>query len=131
MEIFMPPKEVMTIQQIKDAYMSNDYGAELLLKHLLIRTAELEEVLKEQRLETDAWRGTAKDKGASSRSAAAERDALKARVSELEAPLRDALGSFKCTQRVLSYPESHWSRRACALLNEEPEQPGHITFTRP
>lgn len=42
MEIFMPPKEVMTIQQIRDAYLSNDYGAELLLKHLLIRVAELE-----------------------------------------------------------------------------------------
>ena len=56
---------------------------------------------------------------------------LEARVAELEAALRDALGSFKCTQRVLSYPESHWSRRACALLNEEPEQPGYITFVRP
>lgn len=42
MGIFMPPKEVMTIQQIRDAYLSNDYGAELLLKHLLIRVAELE-----------------------------------------------------------------------------------------
>ena len=43
MEIFMPPKEVMSIQQIRDAYLSNDYNAELLLKHLLIRVAELEE----------------------------------------------------------------------------------------
>ena len=63
--------------------------------------------------------------------ASAALDAIEARVAELEAALRDALGSFKCTQRVLSYPESHWSRRACALLNEEPEQPGYITFVRP
>lgn len=52
------------------------------------------------------------------------------RVAELEAALRDALGSFKCTQHVLSYPESHWSRRACALLNEGPEQPSYLTFVR-
>lgn len=41
-EIYMPPKEVMTLAQIREAYESNDYNAELLLKHLLIRTAELE-----------------------------------------------------------------------------------------
>ena len=46
MEIFMPPKEVMTIHQIRDAYSSNDYNAELLLKHILIRVAELEAALE-------------------------------------------------------------------------------------
>lgn len=53
------------------------------------------------------------------------------RVAGLENALRDALGGFTCTQRVLSYPESHWSRRACALLGESAEQPDYIAFTRP
>ena len=51
-------------------------------------------------------------------------------IVELETALRDALGSAKCTQRVADYPKSHWTRRACALLNEPVEQPGYIAFTR-
>ena len=53
------------------------------------------------------------------------------RNAELEDALRDALGSFQCTQRILDYPRPHWSRRACALLGESTAQPGLISFPRP
>ena len=60
-----------------------------------------------------------------------ENERMTLHISELEAILREALSSFKCTQRVLAYPEYHWSRRACALLNEDTDQHGYIAFTRP
>ena len=54
-----------------------------------------------------------------------------ARVAELEEILRDALGSFKCTQTPAHYPRLHWSRRACSLLGEPVISPSHISFTNP
>lgn len=38
-------KDVLTIQEIKDKIASNDYNAELLLQHLVIRVDELEQFL--------------------------------------------------------------------------------------
>lgn len=52
------------------------------------------------------------------------------RVRALEAALRDALGSFRCTQRIEDYPQDHWSRRACEILGQSTDQPGYIRFTR-
>ena len=39
--------------------------------------------------------------------------------NELRAITKEALGSFKCTQRPETYPEGHWSRRAQSLLENE------------
>lgn len=38
-------KDVLTIQEIKDKIASNDYNAELLLQHLVIRVDELAQLL--------------------------------------------------------------------------------------
>lgn len=42
---------------------------------------------------------------------------LEKREAELSAALRDALASFKCTQRLDDYAPDHWSNRARALLD--------------
>ena len=61
---------------------------------LRARVAELEAELAEQRSETDCWRGTARDKGESSRNASALRDRYRAaflHVCESEGLNADAI----------------------------------------
>jgi len=41
---------------------------------------------------------------------------LEQREAELSAVLRDALDSFKCTQRPADYAHDHWSNKAATLL---------------
>ncbi len=53
--------------------------------------------------------------------------AIEIQRNEWQAIAKEALESFRCTQRPEIYPEGHWSRRAQSLLENTAKSPTHQT----